>query len=236
MLLATIANARQTTPCVEIYPELAVWGKGLYKRGEPVEPSAWAENGLTALKLKPGTKVTKLGKGSTAVVFRITPPGGSTYLFKRYVTTEFTPTTAELSQKYQRDLAHLELFANASKHDATETLEVIKVKKKDDGALTVKLNDFKGFALIDLLDFMKEQDTAKYDALVAQYNKRVDVFVGDLRAAGMKVEPAGKELNHPNLRAYHTTLPSEPGSLDVAGHANTIYDPQTGRFMIVDPL
>ncbi len=241
VLAVPIYAKRQVVPCVEIYPELTVWGRGLYHKGVAVDPAQFSEYGLTGLKLKEGSKVTRLGSGSTAMVFRITLPSGAAYVFKRYVSTEHTPNTTELAQKYQRDLHYLEWFAKAtghevSGHQATETIEVIKIGKVDQKNLTVKLADFKGFALIDVLDFMKGQDAVKYAALVAQYNQRVAVFVGDLRAAGMKVETAAKELNHPTLKTFQITLPNGTGPLDIAGHANTIYDPQTGRFMLVDPF
>ncbi len=234
--ISSYAHERQTVPCVQLLPELSRQSWGLFQQGTLVEPEDFKAYGLEGLNLKPGTRAFLLGKGSSAYVIRLTSPRGRTSVVKLYRLMDPHSTENLSAEKYQRDLAYLKRFAEATRHNPTETLEVVKVKKTDGGKLVMRLEDFKGFSLLEVLNLLKEESPEKYRAVVKDFNRRLDVFASDLVSAGFPISAVEEDISHPTVHAYTMRLSGLTSIYDIGLHANVLFDPQSGRFMLVDPF
>jgi hypothetical protein len=140
-------------------------------------------------------------------------------------------------QHYYRDKDYLERFRAASHHEPKNTLEVIGIQRAQDATRSLKLNDFQGFPIGEILDLLKESSPQKYAELVQEFNRRLDTFIGDLKAAGFVFEPVSTDLGHPTVHVYLMRNPIDKQRIVGVGlMPNVLFDPQTGRFMIVDPF
>lgn len=203
-------------------PEMGVRSRTLSRRG----------------LVEKGSKQFRLGKGSRAWTFRITPPQGEEYLIKYFTKRAFGYADVERTPKELRDkwFALDEFGYHVLEHvlpatqGETDSFSALKILAADRHRYFIKLSDAKGQVLSEVVGRLGEEHPTSLE-LSRLYRRRLENFQAALaqEAEATKIQWLGENPLFPELaflfgNIWLVVCP-EGTLVDTDSHVMTIFDP-----------
>lgn len=136
----------------------------------------------------------------------------------------------------------MDAMREASTRSPRDTLEIVSVSRVWTKDSAMKLEDVKGYPLPQVARVLRATgDASGLATLQKEFNRRLASFVEDMKASGKftdlrKVEPGTLDnFEFPGFDQYvGKTAAGE--YVDFGDIGNVVFEPQSGRFVIVDPF